>query len=156
MNRDNWETPWRIFSPIHEVMGFTIDSAASEGNAKLSRYWAKDDDGLSKDWAGEVVWCNPPYLDQAYVKWIRKAAEGWYTPSCLLIPVATATRVWHANVFGNPILFFKKRIKFLLNGVVLGSPRFDSAAVFFNLTRQQYHDLTWATHNRPDLSFLIP
>lgn len=50
---------------------FTLDVAAAAHNAKCERYFDRDTDGLAQSWAGEVVWCNPPYSDLG--PWIRKA-----------------------------------------------------------------------------------
>ena len=49
------------FAILHARFGFTIDVAASDANAKCPRYFTEDDDGLAVPWAGERVWCNPPY-----------------------------------------------------------------------------------------------
>jgi phage N-6-adenine-methyltransferase len=60
------------FAPLHRRFRFTIDAAASPSNAKLERYWTVEDDALTQPWAGERVWCNPPYSDIA--PWVRKAS----------------------------------------------------------------------------------
>lgn len=59
------------FAPLHERFRFTIDSAASPTNARLERYWTIDDDALAQSWAGERVWCNPPYSN--ILPWVEKA-----------------------------------------------------------------------------------
>lgn len=59
------------FGPLHERFRFTIDAAASSTNARLPRYWTKDDDALERSWAGERVWCNPPYSN--IEPWVVKA-----------------------------------------------------------------------------------
>jgi phage N-6-adenine-methyltransferase len=59
------------FAPLLERFRFTIDAAASPANAMLERYWTKDQDALSRSWAGERVWCNPPYSDIR--PWVEKA-----------------------------------------------------------------------------------
>lgn len=68
---DDRETDEATFAPLHERFRFTIDAAASIRNAKLERYWTKEQDALSRSWAGERVWCNPPYSDIA--PWVVKA-----------------------------------------------------------------------------------
>ena len=52
---------------------FTLDVAAAEHNAKCERYFTKEQDGLAQSWAGEHVWCNPPYSD--IYPWVHKAWE---------------------------------------------------------------------------------
>lgn len=68
---DDRETDPRIFEGYHERFGFTLDAAANHYNAKCERYFTRQDDGLAQPWAGERVWCNPPYSDLG--AWIRKA-----------------------------------------------------------------------------------
>lgn len=50
---------------------FTLDVAAAAHNTKCDRYFDRETDGLSQSWAGERVWCNPPY--SAIESWVRKA-----------------------------------------------------------------------------------
>lgn len=59
------------FGPLHARFGFTIDAAASQANTKLPRFYTIEDDGLGQSWAGERVWCNPPYSDIR--PWLAKA-----------------------------------------------------------------------------------
>lgn len=63
------------FAPLHERFRFTIDAAASATNAKLERYWTIEDDALAHSWAGERVWCNPPYSNLD--RWVCKAWDSW-------------------------------------------------------------------------------
>lgn len=67
---DRW-TPDSLFIPWHERYQFTIDVAASAQNAKLPRFYTKEDNALTKSWDGERVWCNPPYSD--IMPWVEKA-----------------------------------------------------------------------------------
>lgn len=68
---DNLETPWDFFAPLHERFGFTIDAAALPHNAKCERFYSPECDGLVQSWAGERVWCNPPY--SSIEPWVEKA-----------------------------------------------------------------------------------
>ena len=63
------------FIPLHERFRFTIDAAAAPHNARLKRYWTIEDDALKQSWAGERVWCNPPYSDIR--AWVQKAWDVW-------------------------------------------------------------------------------
>jgi phage N-6-adenine-methyltransferase len=60
-----------VFDPLHAAHGFTLDVAANEENAKTERYFTLQRSGLKQSWAGEVVWCNPPYSDIR--PWVEKA-----------------------------------------------------------------------------------
>lgn len=68
---DNLETPWEFFTPLQERFGFTLDAAALPHNAKCDRFYTPEDDGLAQSWAGERVWCNPPYSN--IEPWAEKA-----------------------------------------------------------------------------------
>jgi phage N-6-adenine-methyltransferase len=68
---DNLETPWEFFTPLHERFGFTLDVAALPHNAKCEQFFTPEEDGLERTWAGERVWCNPPYSN--IEPWVRKA-----------------------------------------------------------------------------------
>jgi len=68
---DNLETTPEMFEPLHRRFRFTIDVAALPHNAKMPRYLTPEDDGLTQSWAGERVWCNPPY--STIEPWAEKA-----------------------------------------------------------------------------------
>ena len=68
---DDRATTWEDFTPLDRRFRFTIDVAASAENAKCDRFYTRDDDGLGQSWAGERVWCNPPY--SVIPPWVEKA-----------------------------------------------------------------------------------
>jgi hypothetical protein len=70
---DDRATPPDLFSPLNDRFAFTIDVAASAANAKCRRFYTEDDNGLAQSWAGERVWCNPPYSHPNLERWTRKA-----------------------------------------------------------------------------------
>lgn len=83
---DRWRTPREVFDFYHARYGFTVDAAADARNRLLPRHFP---DGLRAPWAGERVWCNPPY---SYIDpWVEKAAEA--DVACLLLPART-DRPW--------------------------------------------------------------
>lgn len=63
------------FDQFHSRFRFTIDAAAAPHNARLPRFWTRTDDALSQPWAGERVWCNPPYSNIR--PWVEKASHEW-------------------------------------------------------------------------------
>jgi phage N-6-adenine-methyltransferase len=67
---DNLETPWEFFAPLHARFRFSIDVAALPHNAKCERFYTPEQDGLAQSWAGERVWCNPPY--SSIEPWLTK------------------------------------------------------------------------------------
>lgn len=84
---DDRATTPEVFEPLNERFRFTLDVAASDRNAKVARYYTIEDDGLSKSWAGEHVWCNPPYSSVG--EWVEKA---WSEPDALVVMLLPANR----------------------------------------------------------------
>lgn len=69
---DDRATTPEYFAKFSEQLGpFTLDVAAAEHNTKCARYFSIVDDGLRQPWAGERVWCNPPY--SRIGPWVEKA-----------------------------------------------------------------------------------
>ncbi len=69
---DDRETHDEYWIPWNERFGgFTLDVAAAPHNAKTERYFTREDNGLLQSWAGELVWCNPPYSNLG--AWLVKA-----------------------------------------------------------------------------------
>lgn len=58
---NEWTTPQHLFDELNQEFNFTLDPCATEENAKCSKYFTIEDDGLSKDWSNDVVFMNPPY-----------------------------------------------------------------------------------------------
>ena len=98
--RQDWATPWALFTEVSKEFNFVLDAAASKENRKCPNYFSVEDDALKQDWAikakGESVWLNPPYGRNIGV-WIKKAyqesAKGC-TVVCLTF-ARTDTRWWH-------------------------------------------------------------
>jgi phage N-6-adenine-methyltransferase len=68
---DDRATPPEFFEAMHARFRFTVDVAAAAHNTKLPRFYDYEANGLAQSWAGERVWCNPPYSD--LLPWVRKA-----------------------------------------------------------------------------------
>jgi phage N-6-adenine-methyltransferase len=90
---DDRALPVEEFAKLHERFRFTVDAAASPENARLPRYWTREDCGLRASWAGERVWCNPPY--SAITPWVAKA---WNEPAAelivMLLPANRTEQSW--------------------------------------------------------------
>jgi phage N-6-adenine-methyltransferase len=71
LSADSRATPPDDFARFDARWHFTLDVAATAENAKCPRFYTVEDDGLSQPWAGERVWCNPPF---SHIRpWIEKA-----------------------------------------------------------------------------------
>jgi phage N-6-adenine-methyltransferase len=120
------------FAPLHDRFAFTIDAAASHHNAKLPRYWTREDDALRQLWAGERVWCNPPYSEIA--AWVWKAWDQWgvFTTPELIVMLLPANRTeqgwWQELVEPHlrarrpdfRVEFLPGRMRFDRPGVIIG------------------------------------
>lgn len=59
---DEWETPDDIFRELDDEFHFTLDAAASSENAKIGKYYTREDNALLQDWGGETVYCQSALL----------------------------------------------------------------------------------------------
>tara|TARA_R110002020_G_scaffold19996_2_gene68521 strand:+ start:755 stop:1177 length:423 start_codon:yes stop_codon:yes gene_type:complete len=127
---DLWETPQDFFNKLNDEFNFTLDVCANSDNAKCSKYFDKEMNGLEKDWTGNV-WCNPPY-GRDIINWVRKANEEIEKNYCnkivMLVPSRTDTNWWHKYVINEKIRFVKGRLKF---GGHSNSAPFPSAVVVY-------------------------
>lgn len=131
---ETWATPQDLFDKLNLQYRFTLDAAASEDNAKLKRFFTKEDDGLSKSWQGERVFVNPPYARGITGLWVKKCFEEYWLGDCFicaLLPARTDTKWFHEYCLigsGARIEFIKGRLKF--GGAKNGAP-FPSILVFW-------------------------
>lgn len=102
---------------------FSIDVAASNENALCARYFTKADNGLERSWAGERVWCNPPYSNIA--PWVRKAHAETDALVVMLLPANRTEQDWwqeQVEPFRDRLdsrlrtEFIRGRLRFLLPG----------------------------------------
>lgn len=111
---EEWETPQDLFDSLNTLYGFDLDVAATAENAKCSRYFTKEDDGLVQNWGGSRVWCNPPYGRQIG-KWVRKAYEESRKPGtivAMLLPARTDTAWFHDYAMKGRVQFLRGRLRF--------------------------------------------
>ncbi|HEY1956732.1 MAG TPA: DNA N-6-adenine-methyltransferase [Polyangiaceae bacterium] len=115
---DRW-TPRALFEGLR--VPFTIDVAASEKNTKCERFFDRAADGLIQSWAGEIVWCNPPYSNIG--AWLEKGhvemARGCRRVTYLLPANRTEQTWWHDFVepwrddeLGIETVYIKGRVRF--------------------------------------------
>lgn len=126
---DDWYTPEEFYQKLNSEFSFTLDPCASDENFKCKKYYTEEDEGLSKSWAGETVFMNPPY---SKVKdWIKKAFnERRKATVVCLIPSRTDTRYFHDYCsYAKEIRFIKGRLKF---GDSKNAAPFPSMVVIFD------------------------
>lgn len=127
---DEYATPDEIFKALDAEFHFTLDPCSTDDNAKCEKHYTMQDDGLSKSWGGDRVFCNPPYSNIG--AWVEKAYRESRQDSTLivmLIPARTDTRYFHDFIYGrSEIRFIKGRLRF--NGINSNAP-FPSMVVIF-------------------------
>ena len=128
---DLWATPQAFFDELNSEFHFTLDPCANDENHKCAKYYTEADDGLTKSWEGERVFCNPPY-GRAIAAWVKKchdeAQKG--TLVVMLIPARTDTTYFHDYIYHKAELrFIRGRLHF--NEAPQGAP-FPSMVVIYN------------------------
>lgn len=131
-NTDFWATPIDFFNKLDKEFNFTLDPCCTVENKKCNKYYTKDDDGLSKSWIGESVFCNPPY-GREIKNWVRKCymeSKNKNTTVVALLPARTDTNWFHSYIYNKAkeIRFIKGRLKF---GDSKNSAPFPSMVVLF-------------------------
>ncbi len=109
-----WETPPELFSGLNAVFHFTLDAAATPDNAKCEKFFTAEDNALEQSWAGETVWCNPPY-GRCINAWVKKAWEESREPSTkvvMLLPARTDTAWFHDYAMKGCVKFLRGRVRF--------------------------------------------
>lgn len=126
---DDWTTPQDFFDQLNTEFNFTLDPCADDQNHKCAKYYTRSQDGLAQSWAGETVFCNPPY-GRELPKWIKKCHdEAEHTTVVMLIPARTDTRAFHEYIYGKAeIRFVRGRLKF---GDAKNSAPFPSMVVIY-------------------------
>ncbi len=107
-NKQDWGTPQELFNELNKEFNFTLDPCASEWNAKCKKYYTETDNGLSKNWDGEIVFCNPPYAEVGL--WVKKASES-KAISVVLTFARTDVKWFHNYVYDKSLWKFKPNVE---------------------------------------------
>lgn len=140
-----WETPQHIYDTLNKKYKFTLDPCATDKNHKCDKWYTKEQDGLLKDWSGEVCFVNPPYGTELG-KWVKKAYNEYLKGATvvMLIPARTDTRYFHDYIYNiAKIEFIKGRISFLQEGKKLNSAPFPSMIVVFKKEKRGFFSKWW-------------
>lgn len=128
---DQWATPQAFFDTLNDEFHFTLDPCADESNHKCERYFTREQNGLIQSWAGETVFCNPPYGSEIK-HWVKKCFDevrNGCPCAVMLIPARTDTTWFHQYIYRKAeVRFVKGRLKF---GDSKNSAPFPSMVVVF-------------------------
>lgn len=129
-----WRTPPALYLALAQEFDFTIDVAAAESSAQCDRYFDKEDDALAQTWAGERVFCNPPY-GRELDRWVKKAVHEAQENGALVVmvlPARTGNRWFHSWCLPHgEIRFIRGRLGFSVGAHHKSRAPFDSMVVVF-------------------------
>lgn len=112
---DQWATPQNFYNELDKEFKFNLDPCADEYNHKCDKWFSAEQDGLSENWGGYRVFCNPPY-GRGLWRWVKKAYEEGHkenTLVCMLIPARTDTKYFHDYIKNrSEVRFIPGRLKF--------------------------------------------
>lgn len=109
-----WATPQQWFDYLDLEFGFTFDPCCHHETAKCVKHYTPAEDGLSRSWADERVFMNPPY-GKDLPKWMRKAYIESRDNGALVVcfvPARVDTNWWHTYASKGEVRSPKGRVKF--------------------------------------------
>ena len=115
---NEWYTPQPFIDAAKIVLEIIdLDPASNpiaQARIQASTYYTKDDDGLTKEWAGNV-WMNPPYAQPLVGQFIDKlVSSAQVSEAIVLVNNGTETR-WGQTLleWADAVCFPSTRIRFL-------------------------------------------
>jgi ParB family chromosome partitioning protein len=143
---NEWYTPSEYIELARSVMGsIDLDPASSEfanRDVSATKYFTRDDDGLTQPWTGNV-WLNPPYSQPTIAHFADKMVEEWsrgeVTGAIVLTHNYTDT-VWFQKLasFADSICFTKGRVRFVSPSGDLASPTQGQAFFYFGNNADEF------------------
>ena len=112
--RMDWATPEEWFRYLDLEFKFTLDPCCHHHTAKCAKHYTPEEDGLSKSWADERVFMNPPYGGDL-PRWMAKAfwecRDNMALVVCL-VPARVDTKWWHDFASKGEVRFPIGRLRF--------------------------------------------
>jgi phage N-6-adenine-methyltransferase len=134
-----WYTPPEYIALARAVLGeIDLDPASSDlaqQTVKAKAYFTKADDGLSKEWHGNV-WLNPPYAKRHITDFVEKLVtehQVGHTHQAIMLTHNSTDTTWfrHAAKHCSAICFTSGRINFIDKNGKTGSPSQGQAFFYF-------------------------
>lgn len=145
---NEWYTPPDIIESARKAMGgIDCDPASSplaNETVNADVFFTKDDDGLSKEWRGNV-WLNPPYAQPLIVQFAEAVASkygaGEFQQACILVNNATETQ-WFQRLLSvaSGVCFPASRIRFVSPDGKQGAPLQGQAILYVGSDFQRFAD----------------
>ena len=142
---EEWYTPRQYLDSAKVVLGaIDLDPASCEYANKLvgaTKYYTKDDDGLTREWSGRV-WLNPPYTAGLVSKFTDKLVDsfqsGSVTEAIVLVNNATDTRWFQRLARGATLCLLDHRVKYISPTKTSSSPTQGQVIVYLGNNQQQF------------------
>ena len=140
-----WYTPREYIHAARIVMGsIDLDPAScadANQTVEASEYYTKEDDGLAREWWGNV-WLNPPYCmpeieqftGRVHVLYQKKKID----QAVVLVNNATDTAWFHLLLNHYPVCFTSGRVRFYGPNVSSGGPRQGQAIFYLGKNKQEF------------------
>jgi phage N-6-adenine-methyltransferase len=136
--QNEWYTPSEYIKAAKNVFGtIDLDPASSDianKTVKAKTYYTKQDNGLEKEWRGNV-WMNPPYSSNLIIQFVDKLSQSFESgdvkSAIVLVNNATETR-WFGKLIkqASAVVFTSGRVKFLDPQGSPGAPLQGQAIVY--------------------------
>ena len=145
---NEWYTPLEIIQAAKAAMGeIDCDPASSDvanQTVGASQFFTEEQDGLSKEWRGNV-WLNPPYAQPIIAQFAEATASkyeaGEFPQACILVNNATET-AWFQRILSVAagVCFPSSRIRFLSPEGKPGAPLQGQAILYLGNNYQGFAD----------------
>ena len=64
--KQDWETPQRLFDDLNAEFNFTLDAMASDTNHKVNTYFTQEQDALKQNWGDLILSLSTLPMNQKY------------------------------------------------------------------------------------------
>lgn len=146
---NEWYTPAEYVEAARRVMGrIDLDPASSpkaQQTVKARRFFAIQQDGLTREWSG-AVWLNPPYaqphIQHFAEKVVAEIGAGRVSEAIVLTHNYTDTAWFHLLESAcAAICFTRGRIRFVSSSGELASPTQGQAFFYFGQRREAFAEV---------------
>jgi phage N-6-adenine-methyltransferase len=137
---NEWYTPEDYVDAARAVLGdIDLDPASSEianrEHVHAGEFFSVEDDGLSRDWFGNV-WLNPPYAQPFIAQFASKMVEEWKSgrvESAIALTHNYTDTAWFQELAGSAsaICFTRGRVRFVSPSGELAAPTQGQAFFYF-------------------------
>ncbi len=156
---NEWYTPEKYIEAAWEVMGdIELDPAScayANETVQATRYFTKEEDGLSQEWKARSVWLNPPYgrLDpenkgqtKSYQllfaqKCLREYEQGNIEEAIMLVLGNVPFMQWFQAFWKFPLCFCQGRIRFEVQGGGTDGYGFGNTFVYMGPNEQKFREV---------------